>query len=163
MQVWRMSKAVSRALVVLALATAVGAGCGDDAATTTPETDAGSDGSPPGVDASASLDAGTDAATDAAPPDAGPPDLGLDDRIRAAVHLGTSWYLGGAFTHIHATSAPHLLATDLAGNPVATCKTGTGFDAPVGTSLVVGSSLYVGGSFSSYDGVPANSIAKSTR
>lgn len=157
-----MAKLVSWSLVVLglAVATAVGAGCGDDAATTPLDSDAGSDASVPGLDASPRLDAGTDAATDAAPPDAGPPDLGLDAKVNAAVHLGTSWYLGGSFTHVHAAPAPHLLPIDLAGNPVATCKMGTGFDGYVGTSLVVGGSLYVGGNFASYNGVPARNIAK---
>ena len=157
-----MSKSGSRLLLVLGLAaaTAVGAACGDDAATTPLDSDAGSDASVPGLDASPRLDAGTDAATDAAPPDAGPPDLGLDARVNAAVHLGTSWYLGGSFTHVHAAPAPHLLPIDLAGNAVATCKMGTGFDGYVGTSLVVGGSLYVGGNFASYNGVPARNIAK---
>lgn len=113
------------------------------------------------VDTDGSTDAGTDA-SDAG--DAGiavaPFDLHFDAPVRAIVHAGNSWYIGGEFTSAGAVPAARLLATDLNGGASSTCATGVAFDGNVSAVLRVGNAIYVGGTFVSYKGEPAHNIAK---
>ena len=127
-----------------------------------------------GDDASgtASPDAGPDAVgpaptppADAAPPmpDAAGPSpfsgFSFGGAVTAAVHVGTSWYVGGEFAAVQLTPAPRLAVLDTSGAS-AGCDLGSGFDGSVDAAVVLGSSVYVGGSFEHYRTASAKVLAK---
>jgi hypothetical protein len=70
-------------------------------------------------------------------------------------------YLAGSFTSLNPYLTSRSAVLDpTSGAPLLGCDMGTGFDAPVHTTLVVGSSLYVGGDFTVYNGQTAAGLAK---
>ena len=157
---------VTRSLVapcVLLLAAACG---GDDTTGVTPTTDGGGDGNTgdgAGGD-SGNGDAGNDANVN---PDAGdaslPPTIFshyFNGPVRAMVHDGTSWYVGGNFYGANVAPAPRLLQLDAKGGVGTTCVLQSGFDGPVTAILQVASSVYVGGQFGLYQGKRANGLVR---
>lgn len=86
--------------------------------------------------------------------------LRTNAKVLAAVHSGSSLYIGGTFTAVNVTEAPGMIALDTSGNQVLSCDLQSGFNSMVFVTLVSGNSLYAGGTFSTYRGQSANRIAK---
>jgi trimeric autotransporter adhesin len=161
---------VSMACFGFAGLSAVAAGCGSDDVSGPPSTTADAavpseagDGGPAPVsdagapDVSPNVDAGSDA--DAGP--VGPLFGGLfNGPVHAVVHSGNAWWVGGAFTAVHAYPAPRLLSTDLSGNVRASCDLSSGFDGSVNAVLQVGNAVYAAGNFRAYKGRIAPSLVK---
>lgn len=152
--------------VAAATTVALVAACGGDDTNTIPLGDSGGDVSLPDGNGGgdAGLDSGTDTNTSADTSDSSlPPTIYshlFNGPVKALLHDGTSWYVGGGFYGANVAAAPHLLPIDSKGAQVTSCALKGGFDGNVIAALAVGGSVYVGGSFRHYQGAVANRVAK---
>jgi hypothetical protein len=80
-------------------------------------------------------------------------------RLHAALHLGTSWYIGGDFTRVSSFPARNVLALDTKGTKVR-CPVENELNGYVNAIAQTPSAIYLGGTFTEYAGAPARFIAK---
>jgi hypothetical protein len=84
-----------------------------------------------------------------------------NDAVAVTVADANSLYIGGDFTAVNPYVASRMAVIDaLTATPILACNLKRGFDAPVYVVLPVGNALYVGGEFTTYQGLPAQNLAK---
>ncbi len=119
-------------------------------------------------DTSTSDGAGTETGADAGPSFHNPR-LGVSSAtgagtVNALLHVGTSWYIGGTFNRVSPYAASNLVALDTAAGATRATPTGcplkSGFNGDVSAIATTPAAIFVGGSFTTYQGAPANRIAK---
>jgi hypothetical protein len=89
---------------------------------------------------------------------------GFNNTVNAIVSDGSSLYVGGNFTAYDGSSVSRIAKLDPTSGTLDTTFgvgiSGSGFNNSVQALVLAGGSLYAGGSFTSFEGVSANEVAK---